>query len=1329
MSFFTQGFRQQLRLLVWILLPLLGQAQELSKIHRPKRIITPRDGLPQAFVSGLVQDRIGFVWVATRNGLARYDGLHFKVFQHHKNDSASLQSNVISYLIPDSQHKIWIQYESTALDLFDPETETITHVSQEPVFRKNPHYFISQGLLADHQSNVWGIELRNGLYYYDRREQKLTHFTRRSHQLPSDTIRGMMEDSHHRLWVISMKGLGYINAARTQYTPVALPFPLEFGSSPSLFTDMISMIERRNGEIMFSDSEKMIFINLERGHFRNVPFLKNDNQSIRWIRTGPDGKEYWEIKGSVYQYSEKAGIVHVGESSLEHLREACSFLVDRSGLIWLGTNAAGIHQIDLQAPYFQVFENKASFHEDLFKKAFGLSIAQTFGWPLSDSQYQLSSYTVRSQYDARKRLWLALWKNVGYYDEDQHRFTLLPSPPELRAHNYLYEGIRGLTFDEKGEVWIVGQDGYLASFDARNQTWVRQLSAAEFKQALGAQPRVRPVLPVDIVVDEKTIYLATESDGLLCMDRQSRHIRVLTRETNPGILPTNQLTALSKDPTRSDILWIGSYEGLVCFHKNRSVSQVLSTAQGLPDNTIYSVLLDEAGSLWLATNQGLCQFQPRTHQLRNFKALDGLPGEEFNRFHFLRLPDGRLAFGGIEGWCLFTPTQSYVDHYQPRAALTSLNINNIPLAQTPYAQAVSSLQELSLPYDQNSLTFHFSGLQYNQPHKLKYRYQLLGYDEDWTYSGHASLAHYTKLPPGDYVLRINASNTMGQWSPHLYELKLTIHPPFYRTWWAYGLYVILGGSLIWAFIQYRINRDRFQQAIALKEKEADQLRLLDELKTRFFSNITHEFRTPLTLILTPAERLRQELQSPHQLRWVESIDRNAHQLLGLINQLMDLAKLESGMMQPILVRGYLQEVIDQLMASFQVEAEQKEIKLQAFTSGLTQAYLFDVDKLERITYNLLSNALKFSKSGDQVTLRLFDIPPTEVSLPSHWQDLSGGVYLSVEDSAIGIASEALPHIFDRFYQVDESHYRQGTGIGLSLVKELVEIQKGYIHVDSELNVGSRFFIWLPYQPVSSPAFATANTQVDAQTPHVLVVEDNAELAEFITDTLSQHYRVSWATNGAEGLKQAQSQGPDLIISDVMMPVMTGLEMCQSLKKDEQTNHIPIILLTAKSGYESRIEGLSSGATAYLTKPFHIEELQLKIRNLLDQQRLIQQYALQNLTQPHVSSVTQEDPFLARCYTLLEERLDDSSLGVEEFARLVGMSRVSLHRKIKALTGLPVSEVIRNYRLKRATAFLEQGFNSSQTAYRVGFESPAYFTKCFKDLYQLTPSEYARQSSD
>ncbi|PMD87445.1 hypothetical protein BWI97_25775 [Siphonobacter sp. BAB-5405] len=592
------------------------------------------------------------------------------------------------------------------------------------------------------------------------------------------------------------------------------------------------MIERPNGELIFSDAKKLIFYHPQRRSFRSVPFLHDENLSIRWIRRGPDQKEYWELNGKVYQYDDRQGIRQVAETQLKTMKEACSFLVDRSGLIWLGTNAAGLHQIDLNAPYFQTSETHHSFHEDLFQKEFGVSLGQTFGWSPQHPEYQLSSYNVRSAYDTKHRLWVGLWKNLGYWDAAARHFVLLPLPPELLSQNYLYQGIRGLTFDAQGQVWISGQDGYVASFDEGTRQWKTQSPASVFARAI-QKKNARPIIPVDLAVDEKTIYLTTEFDGLVLIDRATHQIQQLTHENPSKVLPTSQLIGLVPDPVRKDLLWIGSYDGLICFHKSTRTSEIFSLDQGLPDNSIYSILPDAQGSFWLATNKGLCQFHPVTHQIRLFQASDGLPGEEFNRFHYLRLPNEKLAFGGIEGWTLFKPTGSFLDSYQPTVGLTQVLINNTPIDQTPFRQPLTALQTLDLPYDQNSIVFDFAGLQYDQPQKLTYRYQLQGYDDTWNYIGHASAAHYTKLPPGWYTLQVNVTNTSGVWSPHVYTLSLHIRPPFYLTWWAYAFYLLLAGTVVGLYVKYRIRQDRLTQAMVLKEKEAQQLRWVDEMKTKF----------------------------------------------------------------------------------------------------------------------------------------------------------------------------------------------------------------------------------------------------------------------------------------------------------------------------------------------------------------------------------------------------------------------------------------------------------------------------------------------------------------
>jgi len=516
---------------------------------------------------------------------------------------------------------------------------------------------------------------------------------------------------------------------------------------------------------------------------------------------------------------------------------------------------------------------------------------------------------------------------------------------------------------------------------------------------------------------------------------------------------------------------------------------------------------------------------------------------------------------------------------------------------------------------------------------------------------------------------------------------------------------------------------------------------LDESKSRFFANITHEFRTPLTLILSPVETLLSELnQTPYGERLV-LVERNARQLLGLVNQLMDLARLDAQQMTLSLVLGRPDVVVSQLLERFAVAAITAHIDL-TYQLNETSLYWFDADKLERIVSNLVANALKFTPSTPQ--------QPGRVTVTLHGQD---GLNLTIADTGIGLAADHLTHLFERFYQVEESAGPQptGTGIGLALVKELVDLQQGTIRVESQPGQGTTFRVWLPYQPVTdsvtmAPA-ADAGVAVDAagstqeeMTPEepapneqsadsppaepavVLLVEDNEDMAQFITASLPPSYTLHRAADGLAGLEQARQLLPDLIISDVMMPRMDGYQLCQQLKADASTDHIPVILLTAKVSMDSRMQGLQLGADEYLTKPFHVTELRLRVRNLLVTQRRLGEKIRAELHSPETSSEPVH-PFVQSLYRILDTHLDDASFGAEELATQANLSRMQLYRKLKALVGLAASDFIREYRLKQSVALLQQGLSVSQTAYAVGFDNPSYFGQCFREQFGQPPSRF------
>ncbi|TDE11274.1 hybrid sensor histidine kinase/response regulator transcription factor [Dyadobacter psychrotolerans] len=1326
---------------------------------KPLRIITTKDGLPQSFISGLTQDVNGFVWIGTRNGLARYDGIHFKVFRHSKSDTASISSNVIISLKQNSRKLIYIEHESSQIDVLNPTKETIHRITAAPLFKNKTVRFVRRGWLVDRDDKLWVAEKANGIFVYNWKLKTISHLTQKSHGLPSDTIRGFLEDHKKQIWVVSQRGLSLFNTKTEKFSHVALPFEADYNNYVNSDAEIVAVHERKNGEIMFSDRRQLILYNPSTGSFRMYAFPFLSVTGINSIQTGPDGYEYMESGGFVYRYDEKKGLVAVGDVAMNSMREVPSFLIDQSGLIWLGTNAAGIHQIDLTTPFFESSASQFSFHRNLIKQELNTTLEDFSGWPLSDKQFSSSSYFFRSAYDKNNQLWIALRDQVGRYDSLTKRFTLLPKAPVGASPANLSFGIRGIAFSPENKLWVIGYDGYIGQFDVAAKTWVPFLDPVAIRKGTD-----KDLTLLDLSVDRDKLWITTGTgQGLLSVEIRTKKITWFNQKTHPDLFPTDLLQGLQQDPANPDLLWIGTYDGLVRLSKKTLNSEVFTMEDGLPDNTIYSILTDKSGYLWLSTNKGLLRFHPVSHQLQTFHSADGLPGDEFNRFHHLKLPDGRLAFGGTEGWILFDPTAMLADTFRPQVAFTALKINNelvTPSSDGLLPAPLNELNELSLPYDQNSLTVEFAGLEFSRPKKLRYRYQLEGYDEKWIISDNTPIANYTKLPPGDYKLRINSSNTTGQWSPHVRDLVLHIKPPFWQTWWAYIFYSLAAAGLIWLYINYRLNRERLRQDMILKEREAEQLKTLDEMKTRFFSNITHEFRTPLTLVLTPAQRLKTTLQQPDQLRWLDAIERNAHQLLRLINQLLDLSKLESGSLKINEARGDIGKFLENLVESFSEDGENKGVKL-SFNNPLEDTeYWFDPDKLERIVSNLLANALKFTSRGGSVQLILSE----EIPDSGFEKNQKNGIFLTILDSGIGIPKESLPYVFDRFYQVDnpamDRRQSHGSGIGLSLVKELVDLQKGHIEVSSTEEKDSvwktKFTVWLPYRKadisdgISNQPFISLKTEnqsyglindvldsgqgksVSSEAVSVLLVEDNAELAEFIADSLPETYFTTKAINGADGIEKALSFMPDLIISDVLMPVMDGFEFCSRLKKDDRTNHIPIVLLTAKVSFDDRIEGLTLGADDYLTKPFHIQELQLRVNNLLERQNRQREKIHSEINSTSsVSFKSSEmqpavhDIFIQKIYVILDQKLDDSTFGVEQLAAEIGMSRANLHRKTKTMTGMSPGDIIRNYRLKRAAQFLLEGHNSSETAYLVGFESPAYFSKCFRDFYKTTPHEYAQ----
>ncbi len=1312
-------------LIILFFLPFSAVFGQWTGLPQPVHI-TGDQGLPQAFNPSILQDRQGFVWIATLDGLCRYDGRNFRVFQPSGKDQPSISSAAVIGLKEDREGGIWIVTEKGTVDYFNPCDETFENISQHPSFQKafpwKPHE-----VLFDSREILWiGFFRGTGLASYDRKTgqtRRFLHNPLEPASLSHNDIFGIIEDSKGYIWVCTANGLDRLDPVSGRFRH----YRNEEGNSSSLpENDILGVYQRREGNMLVTSKHYVSLFDPEKGVVNSYRLESTDQKSgdraATRFATDQEGNDYFVQHGSLYRFHPQHGVQMLSSNTAFGIQ---SVYVDQTNVLWLGTNGKGVYKFNLMAGNFRAEAFDRKFHTDLLSKFLGIDPAQ-----MPQLSPKTSPYYFRTTNDRKGRTWF----NTGFtpfyrWDPGTRRLDKIPFLFPIQS----YEPAPPvpLATDPDGKIWVL-YDNMAAWYDETTGNWKRFPFNLDLLRLTGDRTGYMRLL--QFVVDDQDLWVITNTHGLFRVNRMTGQIKRYTHNSRDvSTLSSDALFCIFADPGDDNVLWIGTFgNGLCLFDKRTGRSRRFTEENGLPNNVVYAAIPDAGDYLWLATNKGVCSMHRKTFETKTYTRADGLQADEFNRFHFLHLPDDRVILGGLEGVTAFYPNQVTEDAFDPRTEIISIQINNEPLQENGILHAdalpVHLAEHLELGSNQNFITVEFAGLQFNNPGKMRFRYLLEGVNHDWVVSGRPE-AVYTNLGPGDYKLRLNASNTSGKWSMHERVLTFRIASPWWATWWAYAAYILAALGVIYGAVK-----------LYLEQKEAIHLRKVDELKTRFFTNITHEFRTPLTLILSPVQQLRKAANAPTEWQKNEFrlalIERNANQLLQLVNQLLELSKIEAGTMETHRRLGCLTGFVRQLTDSFRDQAAGKNISLE-FRSALgEQQYWFDAPKLESIVYNLVANAVKFTGNGGSVRVALVTA--------------DGGISLEVSDTGKGIPENKLTHIFNRFYQLDDSATREqeGSGIGLALVKELTAFMGGYIRVKSKVNKGSAFIVFLPFEAAGEKEQAERLSQTDLQpangfmndpgsegfamvtSPVILLVEDNKELSDFIADSLPDHYRVEQAFNGQEGFEMAVALMPDIIISDVLMPVMDGYTLCHQLKTDLRTSHIPVILLTAKVSQGSRLEGLSQGADHYLTKPFHPDELRLQIANLLEQQRKYSVWLKSQIGALPASpdSIADEisDPFIKKIYGFLEANLDDTAYDVNELTQALGMHRTTLFRKIKSLTGLPPNDLIRSYRMKRAAQFLGNGTMISETAYKVGFDNLSYFSKCFREQFGMTPTEYGKQ---
>ncbi|MEO6232366.1 MAG: ATP-binding protein [Ferruginibacter sp.] len=1286
------------------------------------------EGLPQSYISGIIQDDDGFIWLATFDGFSRYDGRGFKTIRYNPRDSTGLAANAINSLGRLLNNTITLYYSSYSKTLADDFNLRTFKVSRNNI-RDQLNNIPNAGWQTYHVSYStanWFFMMKDdkGMGWLDSKTGKIYYANKANGLLQQDTISAIVQSTEGKLYLVSEDGVQVSDTSRSKFEWIRFTTNVKKERSKvatDVFGEKFSIVCLPGNRLAIADKDTIILLDIGQKTSKIIlppaSTIAGAVSGYTGLQVDSRGRAYFENAGRIFRLTETGEMNLLWENTINTALSISAFFIDRSDVLWVSVDAQGLLKIDLQSSPFESYRYSTNFISDILEQAGVKQGAVSKQWKNTEA-----SYYFRQAFDTKGDLYVCsnLLGEPKIYQLHQQGFRSLPHFPQ----HTLYTAMLTMPDDA---IWV---------FDQQESAWYSWKTPSSVPEKLLLDKESMKAIEL---ADAKFIggftWLSTYNHGLLqyqCNKRVNKFAGALPN----GIMPET-LTEICADPVDKNKFWIGSRGGgLILWDVQKGLQRIYSVEDGLPNNTIYCILPDKAGKIWCSTNKGIFRFDKTTGQVTAFEKTDGLPGNEFNRAHKFAFPDGRLAFGGLDGFTIFNPADFEFNNSKKGdvpVMLTGLQINNevqdITIANSIIKEPLSTIALVELPYDKNYLRFEFAALLYNQPQKTKYRYQLKGADAGWIENGTNNVAAYAALRPGSYTFRINASDINGLWSDTIKEIRVVIHPPFWATWWAILIYILIAVGLIRWYFVFREKRLKTEQNLVYEKREALRLRETDELKDRFFSNITHEFRTPLTLIITPLEKLLQDpsLSAP-AISTIKTVQRNSKQLLRLINEFLDFSKLNDGQLKLKLSTGELDLFTADCVQSFEAGAKVKNIELRFSAQGVAGFYLFDEDKWGKIITNLLSNALKFTPDNGMVS----------VSLSSSVNDT---IHLEVKDNGPGIPADEQGKIFNRFYQVDDSSIRTygGTGIGLSLVKELTELMQGNIELDSKPGDTS-FVVSIPLEKVNGieELQSTDTIMIEKQTPAngeqdeplLLVVEDNDELRSFLVETMCKHYRVVEAADGLQAWEIILQELPDIVISDVMMPGQDGFDLCRICKADNRTAHIGFMLLTSKAAHDARLKGLGTGADDYITKPFNLQELELRTANLLQLQKKQRTWLQAQLitTAPQDQLPVTTDPFLVQLYREMDAKLDDAALGVDYLCKTMAMSRSTLNRKLKSLLDISTNDLIRRYRLQKAASLISSGLDISTAAYQVGFSSPSYFSQCFKEQYGITPSDYVSRQS-
>jgi signal transduction histidine kinase/ligand-binding sensor domain-containing protein/DNA-binding response OmpR family regulator len=1342
-------------------------------------------GLSHNQVNCIFKDSEGFMWFGTASGLNRYDGYTFKVFKHDANDKKSLLDDFVTNIFEGPGKKLWISTRN-GYCFYDPETEQFNNDALLVTNSlKLPVYPTVSKIIHGGKSDFWFVCPDSGLYLYSESSRTTTRYDHRSRtSLYSNLVSDITQDTAGNIWIVYRDGVvekfdvkrkaityrtNIVNKAANNkggyyaitvdkdndlwlYTPNLDSGVYYYSPSTGVFRhitkesegvklksnivsnivqadDGLIWIATDHGGINLLDKKSSritYLLNREddaKSLRQNSVILYKDDTGIMWTGTFKEGVSYYHkniIRFPLYRH-------FASDPGSLPFEDVDTFVEDKNGNLWIGTNGGGLIYFNRKTGSFKQYKydaaNPNSLNNDII---------------------------VSLCIDHDQKLWIGTYfggldcfdgKTFTHYKHDDKVVT---SIADNRVWNILE--------DSSHRLWIGTFAGGLQLFDRSKKTF-----SPPFKQTDIRSPYVSSIFE-----DRKGNIWVGGYFGVDVILKNTGHITHYSnspRGTNHLI--SNNVNRICEDSR--GLIWITTREGLSILDPTKNVFISLTKKNGLPDNSILDVLEDNQGRIWSSTANGLSRITPTplkntyTFRFENFDETDGLQGREFNVNAALKTSKGELIFGGGHGFNIFDPLSIHANVNKPKLIFTdfllfnkSIKANEELNGHIVLSKAISATREMTLNHSENVFTIEFAALNFFNPNKVKHQYMMEGFDKDWLDADNATRkATYTNLDGGDYIFKVRAISQEGRWDPDYISLKIKVLPPFWKSTLAYIIYLLLIVGILFLMRRRGIQKIRRQFAVEKEKQEAKllieherqearRMHELDMMKIKFFTNVSHEFRTPLSLIIAPVDKILKHTEDTEQKHQLQMVNRNAKRLLNMVNQLLDFRKMEVQELRLHARSGDIIGFIKEMAYSFSDIAEKKQIRFM-FDSEVEKLVInFDHDKIERIIFNLLSNAFKFTPGGGYVSVLLTVL---EKAPGKHLLEIK------IIDTGIGIPLDKQEKIFERFFQneVPDSMVNQGSGIGLSITREFVNLHNGEISVESEPGQGSYFTILLPVDLITETAEQMPFDQVDisesaktgdegcaqpttglAKKLTVLLVEDNEDFRFYLKDNLNETFQIIEAANGKEGWQKTLALHPNLVVTDISMPEMSGIDLCRKIRNDKRTSHIPVVLLTAITGEEQQLEGLETGANDYLTKPFNFEILLSKLKNILAiQEDMRKTYQKQLDVKPtDVEAESFDEVFIKRALQLIEKNIDNADFSVEELSSELCVSRVTLYKRTLALTGKSPVELIRSIRLKRAAQLLESSqLTISQISYKVGFKSQKYFVRSFKAEFNCLPSAY------